>query len=93
MAQKKKQRRSRGRTLLFYIIFPLIVWFVAFLVWFYWYDLRHLLVKNQEPKARPQAARQVDKSDKAERSPAKRSQEKIFDEERKKLGDIIERQK
>jgi len=93
MAQKKRQRRSRGRTLLFYIIFPLIVWFVAFLVWFYWYDLRHLFVKDPEPKARPQAARQVDKGDKAERSPAKRSQEKIFDEERKKLGDIIERQK
>jgi hypothetical protein len=93
MAQKKKQRRSRGRTLLFYIIFPLIVWFVAFLVWFYWYDLRNLFVRDQEPKAHPKAARQLDRGDKAERSPAKRSQEKIFDEERKKLGDIIERQK
>jgi hypothetical protein len=69
------------------------MWFIAFLVWFYWYELRDLFVKDQEPKARPKVARQLDRGDKAERSPAKRSQEKIFDEERKKLGDIIERQK
>ena len=93
MAQKRKRGRNRGRTLLFYIIFPLIVWLVAFLVWFNWYDLRHLFVKDEEPKGRPKAARQLDRGDTAERSPAKRSQEKIFDEERKQLGDIIERQK
>ena len=65
---------------------------MAFLVWFYWFDLREFFVKDPASKNRPKAARQLDKSDKTERPATKRSPEKIFDDERKQLDDIIKRQ-
>ena len=70
-----------------YLFVPLTVWLMAFLGWFYWFNLRDFFVKDQASKTRPKAARQIDKSDKAERPP-----EKIFDDERKNLDDIIKRQ-
>lgn len=47
-----------------YLFVPLTVWLMAFLVWFYWFDLRDFFVKDQASKTRPKAARQIDKSDK-----------------------------
>jgi len=92
MAQKRKRKTSWVKRLVIYLFVPLTVWLMAFLVWFYWFDLRELFVKDQASKNHPKAARQLDKSDKAERPAAKRSPEKIFDDERKKLDDIIKRQ-
>jgi hypothetical protein len=92
MAQRRRPKRSWVKNLLFYVFVPLIVWSVAFVIWFYWYDLRDLFTQAKEPTARPKITRQLDKGDKTERLPAKRPQEKIFDDERKKLDDIIKRQ-
>jgi hypothetical protein len=49
-------------------------------------------MKDREPKNRAKATRELDKGDKVEQKAAKRPPEKIFDEERKKLEDIIKRQ-
>jgi hypothetical protein len=92
MAQRQRRKRSWVKTLLVYIFVPLSVWLIAFVIWFYWYDFRDLLVKDKEPKNRSKATRELDKGEKMERGAAKRPPEKIFEEERKKLQDIIKRQ-
>lgn len=91
MAQKKKRRMSWGRRALFYLLFPLIVWALAFLVWFYWYNLRGLFIKEHSSKDRPKASRQNDKREPEERPAKNRIPEKILDDDRKKLDDIIKR--
>jgi hypothetical protein len=92
MAQRRRPKRSWVKGLLFYVFVPLSVWLVAFVIWFYWYDLRDFFTQTKERTARPKMTRQLDKDDKANRLPGKRPQEKIFDDERKKLDDIIKRQ-
>jgi hypothetical protein len=92
MVQRRKPQGSRLRKLLVYIFVPLFVWLSGFVIWFYWYDLRALLTRPTDPTPQPKVTRPVDRTDKAERPPAKRPQEKIFDNERKKLDDIIKRQ-
>ena len=92
MAQRRRRKTSWVKRLVIYLFVPLTVWLMAFLVWFYWFDLREFFVKDQAFKTRPKAARQIDKSHKEERTAAKRSPEKIFDDERKNLDDIIKRQ-
>lgn len=77
---------------MFYIFFPLFIWFVAFLIWFYWYDLTRLFSgKTQKSKAAVKASRKLDKSEQADAPPAKRPQEKILEEDRKSLEDILKR--
>jgi hypothetical protein len=92
MAQRQRRKRSRVKRLLVYIFVPLSVWLIAFVIWFYWYDFHNLFIKDKEPKSRAKATRELDKGEKMERGAAKRPPEKIFEEERKKLEDIIKRQ-
>jgi hypothetical protein len=92
MAQKKRPKRSWLKALLFYIFFPLIVWGLAFAIWLYWYDLTRLFSgEAQKSKAAAKASRRLDKSEKADAPPANRPQEKILDEDRKSLEDILKR--
>jgi len=92
MAQKRRKKRSWLRSLLFYVFFPLVIWFGAFLLWFYWYDLTRLFSgAAQNSKAAAKASRRLDKSEKADAPPANRPQEKILDEDRKSLEDILKR--
>jgi len=95
MAQKQKKRKSkRGalRTMLFYVLFPVLVWFGAFLLWFYWQSLTRLFGQS-EPKTTPTAKteRKADKNESGGTTPANRSQEKLSDEDRKKLDEILKR--
>jgi hypothetical protein len=62
---------------------PLITWFVAFLIWFYWYDLTGTAVERTD-RTRP-----VAKANPSDSAPAKAPREKILDEDRKKLEDIL----
>jgi len=92
MAQKKRKKRGWFRRLLFYIFLPIFIWFVAFLVWFYWYELTRLFsggANRSKPAAK--TSRQLDKSEKAESSPTNRPREKILEEDRKSLEDILKR--
>ena len=92
MAQKRRKKRSWLRGLLFYIFFPIFIWFVAFLVWFYGSDLTRL-ISGSADKSKPAAktSRQLDKSEKADPAPANRPREKISEEDRKSLDDILKR--
>ena len=88
MATRKRKKRSRLRTLLFYILFPLVVWFVAFLLWFYWRDVSAWLSKGDAPVNSPGRVKPRERSDTA---PAERPPEKILEEDRKKLDEILKR--
>ena len=90
MAHKPRRKRSWLRTLLFYLLFPLIVWFIAFVLWFYWHDLTKLFSKSVErQKPAVKLEPKTERAENAESAAAKRPQEKILDEDRKKLEDIL----
>ena len=88
MATRKRKKRGWLRTLLFYILFPLVVWFVAFLFWFYWRDLSAWFSKDDAPANPPGRVKPRERSDTA---PAKRPPEKILEEDRRKLDEILKR--
>jgi len=88
-----KKRRRRKRTwlgsLLFFILTPLIIWFVAFLIWFYWYDITGLSSRhNMTPGTR--AEKPVDRPSKQS---DKTAQERIGEEDRRKLENILKSKK
>ncbi|MGH7798029.1 MAG: hypothetical protein ACREQ2_24465 [Candidatus Binatia bacterium] len=91
MAGKKQRKRTWLRTLLLFLLVPLTVWFVAFLLWFYWYDRNNLFAPDSARRVDPKPARQSEKNDNRGGSPAPEPQEKLFDEDRKKLEDILKR--
>jgi len=68
---------------------PLVVWFLAFLLWLYWDDITDLFTRDQKSlKSPPSPSRQ---SEKVEQPTKNKSAEKILDEDRKKLDEIIKR--
>jgi hypothetical protein len=86
VARKKRRKRSWLGTLLFLVSIPLVVWFLAFLIWFYWNDISgHVGRQDKTPPTK--ASKQMDKpSDKT-------AQERIGDEDRRKLEDILKSKK
>jgi HAMP domain-containing protein len=64
---------------------PLIAWFSAFLIWFYWYDL------TGAPQKTTDLSRPVAKANPSDSPPAKAPKERILEEDRKKLEDILKR--
>jgi len=91
MAQKKQRRESRVRRALFYIFFPFLVWGVAFFLWFYWKDVNRILSGQSSPGARSKAVRQSDGGEGEKRPGKNRALEKIENEERRKLEELIKR--
>jgi len=84
VAKKKKRKIGWLRKLLLFICTPIIIWFLAFLIWFYWKDLAKSSTANKgKTQPAPKATRQAE-------PPAKKSaDEKILDEDRKKLDEIL----
>jgi len=92
MARKKKVKTSWLKILLLFLFVPAAVWFGAFLLWFYWYDINNIWSKPETGKrAQPSAARQREQQDGREGVAAKRAPERILDEDRKKLDEILRR--
>ena len=60
---------------------PLIIWALAFLIWFYWYDITGR-DKTPAAKASKEFERPTKPSDKS-------AQERIGEEDRRKLEDIL----
>ena len=71
----KKKKRGWLFRLMFCFASVLLVWLLAFLGWFFWSDLESFV------KAGGQKA--------AQEQPSKPSQERIFEEERKKLEEVL----
>ena len=96
MAQKTKPRKKPKagwlRTVLFFVFFPLIVWFVTFLIWFYWQPIIALFSgSDTKVKSANSFERKTRNSEKAESAPVDRPREKLSDEDRQKLDDILKR--
>jgi hypothetical protein len=88
VAQKRRRKKQRWfRLVLLFILTPLLVWCLAFLLWLYADDIIGLFTRNSKSAAPPPKA--VQKSPRAEPSPKNKSDEKILDEDRKKLDEII----
>jgi predicted Holliday junction resolvase-like endonuclease len=85
MAQKRKTKKNRFRKLLFFILIPLVVWLLAFVVWLYWNSIISLFRQGKTASSvRPKAAQRE--------SNEKRVKERISDEERQKLDEILKKQ-
>jgi hypothetical protein len=91
-ARKPRRRRGWLRTVLFFICFPLIVWFVAFLIWFYWYNIVGMFSDtDHKTNVVPKSETKPERREKSLAPPAQQPAEKILDEERQKLDDILKR--
>lgn len=84
MTKKKKRKIGWLGKIVFLIGTPIIIWFIAFLIWFYWNDLtKSFTATKGKAQPAPKATRQAD-------PPTKKSgDEKIFDEDREKLDEIL----
>jgi hypothetical protein len=95
MARRKQSNKIWLRRVVFFIGFPLIVWFAAFLLWFYWHDLRWWFAEETPRQPTLKAVRRDngERREGASGEPPKseRPQEKILEEDRRKLEDILKR--
>lgn len=63
-----------------------MVWGLAFLLWFYWYDLQRWVAANgKEPKAVAKSPKKLAPSQPV----PKRSEERILDDDRKALEALL----
>jgi cytoskeletal protein RodZ len=85
VAKKKRGKRNWLRLLLFFILTPFITWALAFLIWFYWYEITGR-DKTPPTKANKEFERPTKPSDKS-------AQERIGEEDRRKLEDILKSKK
>jgi len=90
MAQKKKPKKNSWlTTVLIYVFVPLTIWCLAFVIWLYWDDIAKVFSKDSDKQRNaPRAARKLDKTTN-DTAPTKGPQEKILDDDRKKLDDIL----
>ena len=86
MAQKRSKKTSWLRSLLLFIFIPIIIWVLAFLIWFFWRDIAKLFDKRGPAKTPPGVSRGTEKGQSRRDN---KSQEKIPDEDRKKLDEIL----
>jgi hypothetical protein len=93
VAKKKRSKRSWAKTILLFVLAPLIVWALAFFLWLYWNEIAKSLApgKNHlEPAAKTR--RNLDKSESGHQSNQTSAKEKILDADRKKLDEIIRKE-
>jgi hypothetical protein len=88
MARKPKKKKHKLKSFLLFIVTPVIIWLLAFVVWLYWNSIIPLFRQGKTASSvRPKAAR----NDQRE-SNQKRVKERISDEERQKLDEILKKQ-
>ena len=93
MATRKSRKGNRVKRILFFVLAPLIVWAVAFLVWLYWNDFeKNLTPAGDDSRPAAKAVPKLEKDDTLGRSDERRPKEKILEEDRKKLDEIIRRE-
>jgi hypothetical protein len=91
MARKKQRKTSWARMLALFLVTPVAIWLITFLLWFYWHDLSHMFARYEPGRMTPKAAPQMDRNEGREHPASEPPQEKIFEEDRQKLEDILKR--
>jgi hypothetical protein len=90
---RKIRKRSAVKTILLFVLAPLIIWALAFLVWLYWNEIAKSLVPGEDhPEPAAKTRRSLDKDESRSRSNDTRAKEKILDADRKKLDEIIRKE-
>jgi hypothetical protein len=88
VAQKRRNKKSGWlRAALLFVFVPLFVWALAFLIWFNWTDFNHFLGFGKKTPATNPSTQLERPSKQTEKPPP----EKILDEDRKKLEEILKR--
>jgi hypothetical protein len=86
VTKQRRRKRSGLRTLLLFVLTPLIIWLLAFLLWFYWDDVGKLFRKDA---ARiPPAPKVIRKAEPPAKNPP---EEKILEDDRRKLNEILKK--
>ena len=91
MARKKQRKKSWARVLVLFFVAPFAIWLMAFLLWFYWHDLSRMFGGGEPPRPNPKPEREIERNGRRERPAPAPPQEKIFEEDRQKLEDILKR--
>jgi cytoskeletal protein RodZ len=86
VAKKIRRKQSRLKALLFFVLAPFVVWALAFLIWFYWYNLFGRSDNTPPAKAGKEVEQSTQSSDKS-------TQERIGEEDRRKLEEILKSKK
>jgi len=90
---RKIRKRSAVKTILLFVLAPLIIWALAFLVWLYWNEIAKSLAPGEDhPEPTAKTVRSLDKDESRSRSNDTRAKEKILDADRKKLDEIIRKE-
>ncbi|MEX0806985.1 MAG: hypothetical protein WD688_27225 [Candidatus Binatia bacterium] len=93
MAKKKRSKRSWLRTGLLFVLTPLIVWLGVFIIWLFWNDIaKNFTPGKDKPRPAAKAARKIEKNEMPARTDDKQPKEKILEEDRKKLDEIIKKE-
>jgi hypothetical protein len=108
VAQSRRRKTHRWlRWFFLFIITPLIVWILAFLIWLFWHDIMRLVAPGKattrpgarifpSPSGRGQgegtpSTRDGEPDKSRDPKPGQRPREDIPDGDRKKLDDILKR--
>jgi cytoskeletal protein RodZ len=89
VAKKKKKKTGWLKTLLFFILTPFIVWFLAFVIWFYWNDITDRFNRHEKIPS----IKATKPTDGSTRPADETSQERIHEEDRRKLDEILKNKK
>jgi hypothetical protein len=93
VAKRKRKQSNRLKTILLFVLAPLIVWALAFVIWLYWNDIAKSFTPGtdrQKPAAK--SSRRLEKETAGGRSDEAQPKENIQDAERKKLDEIIRKE-
>ncbi len=86
MARKTRRKHRWLRSLVLFVTVPILVWILAFLAWFFWHDIAKLFDKKGPAKTPPGISRGTEKGQPRREN---KSQEKIPEEDRRKLDEIL----
>jgi len=86
VARKKSRTRSWLSKLLLFILTPILIWVFAFVIWFFWRDITRLFEGVDRSKAPAGDSR---RGGKMTAPRGNKAQEKIPEEDRRQLDEIL----
>jgi len=99
---RRKKKPVWWKRFLVFVVMPFFIWFVAFLLWFNWTNIEKLFTKNNNraPVKTPMGRDAGEPTEKgtgrntseSTRPSESRPKEKILEEDRKSLEDVLKRQ-
>jgi hypothetical protein len=91
VSRRKTKKRRWLRLIVVFVAVPLAVWSVAFLVWLFWLDLAGRRVPAQLSESKKAVGVPERKTGQHQgNQSSQQSRERIADEDRRKLNDILE---